>query len=160
MSTIKLTRDEKKLAKYLENPWLFNGKPFLSEHIGDNAGFVYRITDEDGKMYIGRKYFFSMRKVDGRKNRKKVPSDWMTYFSSNDEIKAYKKTGKKLTREIISLHETEGLVNYYEVSYQFSLGVLTSKDSNGNSMYYNDNIQGRFFSWQYNQALNKSTFAE
>ena len=28
-----------------ENPWIFNGHPFLSEDINDNFGFVYRITN-------------------------------------------------------------------------------------------------------------------
>lgn len=145
---------------YLENPWMYNNKPFMKEDIGNNVSFVYRITDDNGKMYIGRKYFFSMRKVEGRKNRKRQDSDWMRYFSSNDTLKQYKKDGMKLKREIISLHETEGLANYFEVVFQFKFEVLTAKDSNGEFLYHNDNIQGRYFRGQYLQSDVKSTFAE
>ena len=28
-----------------ENPWLYEGKPFTSDDIGDFFGFVYRITN-------------------------------------------------------------------------------------------------------------------
>ena len=46
-----------------ENPWIFEGNPFLSENIEDNYGFVYLITNlQNGRKYIGRKYFWSFRK--------------------------------------------------------------------------------------------------
>ena len=28
-----------------ENPWLYEGEPFLTDSIGDQFGFVYRITN-------------------------------------------------------------------------------------------------------------------
>ena len=47
-----------------ENPWIFNGHPFLSEDINDYFGFVYRITNlQSDRAYIGRKYFWSYRKA-------------------------------------------------------------------------------------------------
>ena len=43
-----------------ENPWIFNGYPFLSEDIDDHFGFVYCITNTlTGKRYIGRKLTFT-----------------------------------------------------------------------------------------------------
>ena len=48
-----------------ENPWIFEGHPFLSKDIDDYFGFVYRITNlQSGKQYIGRKYFWSFRKLE------------------------------------------------------------------------------------------------
>ena len=48
-----------------ENPWIFNGHPFLSEDINDYFGFVYRITNlQSDRAYIGRKYFWSYRKLE------------------------------------------------------------------------------------------------
>ena len=48
-----------------ENPWTFEGTPFLSENIDDNFGFVYLITNiKNGRQYIGRKYFWSNRKLE------------------------------------------------------------------------------------------------
>jgi hypothetical protein len=45
-----------------ENPWFFEGVPFLSENINDNFGFVYLITNiQNNRKYIGRKYFWSFR---------------------------------------------------------------------------------------------------
>ena len=36
-----------------ENPWYFEGSPFLSEDINDLYGFVYRITNlQNGRQYI------------------------------------------------------------------------------------------------------------
>ena len=36
-----------------ENPWLYKGKAFTSDDIGDLFGFVYRITNlRTGKQYI------------------------------------------------------------------------------------------------------------
>ena len=41
-----------------ENPWIYKGRAFLSEDIGNNYGFVYKITNIlNGREYIGRKYF-------------------------------------------------------------------------------------------------------
>ena len=36
--------------------WHYNGKPFTSEMIDDNLGFVYIITNtKNNKLYIGKK---------------------------------------------------------------------------------------------------------
>ena len=46
-----------------KNPWLYDGVVFESENIEDYFGFCYLLTDlENGKMYIGRKYFYQNRK--------------------------------------------------------------------------------------------------
>ena len=43
--------------------WLYKGKEFTSDMIDDNFGFVYEISDLDnGKKYIGKKWFWSTRK--------------------------------------------------------------------------------------------------
>ena len=48
-----------------ENPWIYDGKEFTSDHIGSHFGFVYRITNkETGRKYIGRKYFWSKRSLE------------------------------------------------------------------------------------------------
>ena len=53
-----------------ENPWIYEGRPFTSDDIGDYYGFVYRITNTiNEKSYIGRKYFVQKRKPRGAKRR-------------------------------------------------------------------------------------------
>lgn len=129
--------------------WLYNGKEFLSEQISDNYGFIYKITNTvTGKLYIGRKYFWSKRrlkKTDKRRTTKE--SDWKDYYGSSDLLCAdIEKYGKdKFTREILSLHKTKGQVNYSEIKLQFQLDVIYALDSNGQHQYYNTNIMGRYF---------------
>lgn len=123
-----------------ENAWTFNGKEFDSEDIGDAYGFVYLITTPEGQKYIGRKYFWSIRKVKGKTRRQRSESDWKKYYGSSDLLKAkIKESDRNLfKREIISLHSTKGRVNYEEVKEQFVNGVLESDD------YINDNINGKW----------------
>ena len=71
-----------------ENPWHFEGAPFLSENIDDNFGFVYLITNiQSGKRYIGRKYFWQFRTPRGKKRKVKSESDWKKYYGSCPELK-------------------------------------------------------------------------
>ena len=123
-----------------ENAWTFDGKEFDSEDIGDAYGFVYLITTPEGQKYIGRKYFWSIRKVKGKTRRQRSESDWKKYYGSSDLLKAKIKDSDKnlFKREIISLHSTKGRVNYEEVKEQFINGVLESDE------YLNDNINGKW----------------
>ena len=77
-----------KKIDYEQNPWLYKGKPFTTDDIGDLFGFVYRITNlSTGKQYIGRKYFWQKRKPKGGKRRVTSESDWKRYFGSSEELK-------------------------------------------------------------------------
>ena len=130
-----------------ENPWLYEGKPFTTDDIGDFFGFVYRITNlQSGKQYIGRKYFYQFRKPRGKSRKVKSESDWQKYYGSSDELNANRKSlgNKCFKREIISLHNTKGWVNYEETRQLFLNNVL-SEDEN----YYNSNILGRYMKKDY-----------
>ena len=60
-----------------ENPWKYNGVAFAGKDIGDYFGFVYLITNiQNGRKYIGRKYFWSFRTPKGKKRKVKQESDW------------------------------------------------------------------------------------
>lgn len=127
------------MADY-ENPWTFDGMPFGSDDVGKYAGFVYIIITPEGKKYIGRKYFWSVRKVKGKSRRQRSESDWKTYYGSSEVLKEQiKKSDKNLyKREIISLHTTKGDVNIAEVRFQFVLNVLEDES------FLNDNINGKW----------------
>ena len=130
-----------------ENAWLYEGKPFTSDDIGDFFGFVYRITNlQSGRQYIGRKYFYQKRKPKGSKRRVTSESDWKRYYGSSAELKQdVKEYGRdNFRREIISLHTTKGWVNYEETRQLFLNNVL-SEDEN----YYNSNILGRYMKKDY-----------
>ncbi len=137
-----------------ENPWLYKGTTFTSDDIGNFFGYVYRITNtQNGRQYIGRKYFYQKRKPKGGKRRITSESDWKRYYGSSDELKQdVKQFGKDtFRREIISLHETLGKVNYEETKQLFLHNVLMEALDDGTPMYYNSNILGRYMRKDYGQ---------
>ena len=135
-----------------ENPWVFEGRTFLSEDINDLYGFVYRITNlQSGKQYIGRKYFWSFRKPPGKKRKVKQESDWQKYYGSCPELKEdIKRYGKEIfSREILSLHDTKGNCNFEETKQLFLNNVLSEALDDGSPAYYNSNILGRYMRKDY-----------
>ena len=135
-----------------ENPWTYQGSTFTSADIDGFFGYVYRITNiQNGRQYIGRKYFYQKRKPKGGKRRITSESDWKRYYGSSDELKRdVKEIGKdKFRREIISLHKTLGKVNYEETKQLFLHNVLMESLDDGTPMYYNSNILGRYMKKDY-----------
>ena len=124
-----------------DNPWTFEGTVFLEEHIGEYFGFVYMITNLNTmRKYIGRKYFYTIRKQKGKTRRVRKMSDWMNYYGSSDVLNEDIGSSEKkwFKRQIISLHKTKGDVNYNEVKEQFLNNVLED------STFYNNNINGKW----------------
>ena len=135
-----------------ENPWYFEGSPFLSEDIDDNFGFVYLITNtQNNRRYIGRKYFWSFRTPKGKKRKVKQESDWKKYYGSCPELKEdVEHYGRGVFRRtILSLHKTKGRTNFEETRQLFINGVLTESLDTGEPAYYNSNILSRYFRKDY-----------
>ena len=135
-----------------ENPWLYEGKPFTSDDIGDFFGFVYCITNiQSGKRYIGRKYFQQKRKPRGGKRRVTSESDWKKYYGSSNELSADRKLlgNSAFKREILSLHTRLGDVNFEETKQLFLHNVLTETLDGKTPLYYNSNILGRYMRKDY-----------
>jgi hypothetical protein len=136
--------------------WYYNKKTFSDDMIPEGAvGFVYMMRLQiDGvtKFYIGKKLFYSTRKVklgkkemalrtDKRlKNYKEVSTlNYQNYYSSNATIKEAHKKGEVITRVILKICYSKIELTYQEVRYQFKMDVLET------DMYLNDNILGKFF---------------
>jgi hypothetical protein len=140
-----------------ENPWIFEGSPFLSENINDLYGFVYRITNlQSGKTYIGRKYFWQHRKPRGKSRRVKSESNWKKYYGSSDELNEdRRRLGNNIffKREILSVHGTKGRVNFEETRQLFLHNVLSESLDDGTPKYYNSNILGRYYRKDYFDAV-------
>jgi len=130
--------------------WYYEGKEFTSEMIGCNAGFVYLITDlENGKRYIGKKFFYSTRTkiIKGKKKKIKSESDWKEYYSSSKYIKNIIEDHgtDRFKREILLLCRTKSATNYHELRQQILNEVLESVDETGERMFYNENIALRYY---------------
>ena len=140
-----------------ENPWYFEGSPFVSEDINDLYGFVYRITNlQNGREYIGRKYFWSFRKPRGKSRRVKSESDWKKYYGSSDELNQERERigNDAFRREILSLHEKKSWVNFEETRQLFLNNVLSEALTDGTPKYYNSNILGRYMRKDYYAGAN------
>jgi len=139
-----------------ENPWYYQGTAFTTDDIGDFFGFVYRITNlQNGKQYIGRKYFWQKRKPRGGKRRVTSESDWKRYYGSSDELNSDRKLlgNSTFKREILSLHTRLGDVNYEETKQLFLNNVLQESLSDGTPKYYNSNILGRYMKKNYWKSM-------
>lgn len=115
--------------------WKYKNEPL--KKIPENAyGFVYRITDKEGKMYIGKKNFFI------KKGKRLVESNWKKYWGSNEELlkklknEIYKSACK---REILKICYDKISLTYWEMAIMVMDGVLFSDN------YYNGNILGKFY---------------
>jgi len=154
MTTAKMTKTSKTNinSSSYENPWLFNNEPFDSDSINNFFGFVYLITNlTNSRMYIGRKYFWSIKRDPGKIRRRKRESDWKKYYGSSDELaEDIKNIGNSnFKREILALYTTKGSTNYGEVKEQFVKGVLES------NVYYNTSINGKWRNVKLDGAMFK-----
>ena len=135
-----------------ENPWLYENKHFTSDDINDLFGFVYCITNlQNGREYIGRKYFWKFRTPKGKKRKVKSESDWKKYYGSCPELKEeIQQLGREyFSRTILSLHASKGKTNYEETRQLFTNRVLTEQLDDGTPKFYNSNILSRYFRKDY-----------
>lgn len=123
------------------NPWIYRGQEVTSELLSPYFGFVYILSDlENGKLYIGKKHIWNLRKVKGKTRRQRVESDWKDYYSSHSEIKELGKSNpNRFKREILHLCSGLGMTNWKEIEEQFLRKVLYD------DRYYNDQINGKWF---------------
>ena len=88
--------------------WLYHNttEQFNEEDAADYFGFVYLITHiPTGRKYIGKKFFTQSKtkQVKGKKKKTRVSSNWLSYWSSSEELK---KEVKELKAEMNLLKGT------------------------------------------------------
>jgi len=112
-------------------------------------GFVYELTLQDGKKYIGKKAFWgtakkplTQKELEARpskrhKSWKSVTkeSKWRDYTSSSKLFGSREVVEKR----IVKLAKSKRHLTYLETKMMFQKDVLE------NEIYLNDNIGGRFF---------------
>jgi len=128
--------------------WVYDGKTYELPKDFDHKdvyGFVYLITNRaTGRMYIGKKFFWSKKTLPITKTRKRrkrllVESDWKNYYGSNVHLKeeVEKQGDEMFHREILHLCKTKGECAYLEAKEQFARDVLID------DKYYNGIINCR-----------------
>ena len=104
------------------------------KNIEDYQGMVYEITNKiTKKKYIGKKYYWF------KKKKKRVESDWKTYYGSsnllNKDITKYGKSN--FTRKILHHCKSKAGCSYMEAKEQIEREVLFGDE------YYNGMIRLR-----------------
>jgi hypothetical protein len=143
------------------SPWIYDNEEMLdiSQFPQNTYGFVYRINHlPTDKSYIGKKVLFHNRKTKlgkkelaqyegmvGRKPSFKMvtkESNWKKYYGSNKSLLELvkKEPLQNFRRDILILAPTKKLLTYQEIKFLFVFRVLEEPE-----MYFNDNIQGKFF---------------
>ena len=117
--------------------WVYEGREFTSDDIGDFYGFVYRITNlVTGHDYVGRKYFKTIQKLKPlkgfkRKRKSVKETNWKEYWGSSNRLTTdIEELGlENFKREIICLCESRGDTNYMEAKIQFDEEVLLNPEN-------------------------------
>jgi hypothetical protein len=135
--------------------WTYNNHSIssISDLPSGAYGFIYLIRNKSkDKIYIGRKNLYTRRKRKfGKKEIEAMPdkraskweyiekeSDWMSYNSSNSELKKDIASGDEVEKKILQIAYNKAEMTYYETKFQFLFEVLET-DS------YCDNILGKFY---------------
>jgi hypothetical protein len=129
------------VASY-NNPWIYNDAILETEDVEEYVGMVYLIENTvDLRYYVGKKFFWSNRKLPPlkgkkRKRTKRVESDWKNYYgSSNNLLNDVERLGfDKFKRSVLHLCKTKTQCSYYEMKEQVDRNVLLTED------YYNEFI--------------------
>lgn len=142
--------------------WNYKGKE-INNPPENCYGFVYKITDNNGNVYFGKKAFTHKKKTKLNKKAKLLPenkgkrisisqkdSGWLSYYGSCIPLKAHlkslsKKEFQKIQREIICFCKTKQDLTYREVEVLIKENVLFRKDC------WNSNILSRFFKGKINE---------
>lgn len=136
--------------------WKYKGKKYKRE--SKDYGFVYRITDDTGKMYIGKKAFIHRRKIRLSKSQRKLTgkrvsvqekdSGWENYWGSSKGLLQYidnRGSTRGFKREILKICYDKASLSYWENDHLMAEKVLFS------NKYWNDNVAGKYFRGKIHQ---------
>lgn len=112
--------------------WTYNDE--VIDHIDktpkNSFAFIYKITLEDGRYYIGKKYMWKPNYTSGaKKGQSKGMYAWQSYISSSKELKALIKSGMKYKKEILFFTFSRAETTYKETQEILCSGALTDLKS-------------------------------
>ena len=97
--------------------WTYNGAEITkTEQTPEKSfAFIYKITLEDGRYYIGKKYIYKPNYTSGKnKGKPKGVYPWQSYCSSSIELKKLIKDGIKYKKEILFFTFSRAETTYKE----------------------------------------------
>ena len=97
--------------------WTWNGVIIdnIDKTPEKSFAFVYKITLEDGRYYVGKKYMWKPNYTSGKnKGISKGQYSWQTYCSSSVELKNLIKEGVKYKKEILFFTFSRAETTYKE----------------------------------------------
>lgn len=98
-------------------PWIYRGSEITKteQTPKDSFAFIYKITLEDGRYYIGKKYMWKPNYTSGaKKGQSKGMYPWQSYISSSVELKSLIKSGVPYTKEIMFFTFSRAETTYRE----------------------------------------------
>jgi hypothetical protein len=110
------------------NHWTYKGEIIDTiEKTPENSfAFIYKITLEDGRYYIGKKYMYKPKYTSGaKKGQYKGTYPWQTYISSSIELKALIKSGINYKKEILYFTYSKAETTYRETQEILCSQALT-----------------------------------
>ena len=111
--------------------WTYNGKIIdtIDKTPKDSFAFIYMITLEDGRFYVGKKYMWKPKYTSGKnKGISKGQYPWQSYISSSIELKALIKSGVKYKKEILYFTYSKAETTYMETKEILCNSYLTDKN--------------------------------
>ena len=97
--------------------WSYKGQTINKiEQTPENSfAFIYKITLEDGRYYVGKKYMWKPNYTSGKnKGQSKGMYPWQSYISSSIELKKIIKEGIKYKKEILFFTFSRAETTYME----------------------------------------------
>ncbi len=97
--------------------WTYKGSEItkIEDTPKDSFAFIYKITLEDGRYYVGKKYMWKPNYTSGKnKGISKGQYSWQTYCSSSVELKNLIKEGLKYKKEILFFTFSRAETTYKE----------------------------------------------
>jgi len=134
----------KKKAKYVPKDtklkeelghWNYTGK---DRKLAESFGFLYlMVNKQTGMAYVGKRQFWAFKRNSMTKTGAAL---WRLYKSSSSHVKAAIKGGEAFEYHILGVFETRAWLSYTEAYLQMVLQTMTERASDGERMWYNNQV--------------------
>ena len=128
MQIKQVTIPPKKTKTTEKVEWTYQGETInnIEQTPKNSFAFIYKITLEDGRFYVGKKFMYKPKYTSGaKKGQYKGVYPWQSYISSSIELKALIKSGVKYKKEILFFTYSKAETTYMETKEILCNSYLT-----------------------------------